>query len=70
LQLDVATLAAQASYRLEVVDATGRAVWNGQASLHNSKLTVSTARLATGYYFIRVYGADGVLLREYGLEVS
>ena len=70
LQLDVATLAAQPSYRMEVVDATGRAVWSGQASSRNSKLTVSTAPLGTGYYFIRVYGADGALLREYGLEVA
>ena len=70
LQLDVATLAAQPSYRVEVVDATGRAVWSGQASAHNSKLTVSTARLRTGYYFIRVYGANGALLREYGLELT
>ncbi len=70
LQLDVATLAPQPAYRLEVVDAAGRAVWSGQASANNSKLTVSTVRMRTGYYFIRIYGTNGALLREYGLEVA
>jgi len=70
VKLDVATVPAAAVYRVEVVDDSGRAVWQGQASAQNYRLTVSLPRLRAGDYFIRVYDLAGKLLREFGLEAA
>jgi anti-sigma-K factor RskA len=70
LQPDVATLPPQASYRVDVVDQGGGVQWNGEGKLQDSKLSVTVPGMNAGVYFVRVYSADGQLLREYGLEVS
>jgi hypothetical protein len=62
---------ADAVYRVEVVDATGRVVWAGQAPAEGRQLRVSEPRpLKSGVYWIRLYSPSGKLLREFGLEAS
>ena len=70
LQPDISTLLPQPSYRVDVVDQGGSAQWKGDAKLQDSKLSVTIPRMSAGVYFVRLYSADGQLLREYGLEVS
>lgn len=63
LHPDLTGLPAAASYRMEVVDASGRAVWRGSSGGG----TLPARR--TGMYFVRIYSPRSELLREYGLEV-
>jgi hypothetical protein len=69
LKLDVATLEARPSYRVEIVDQGGRQVWSGTAARKDSTLSVGNSGLRAGIYFVRVFTAEDRLLREYGLEV-
>ena len=65
LKCDLTGLPGFPSYRLDVVDNSGRRVRQAQ--------TASTAQvdgLPSGIYFIRIYAPTGELLREYGLEVG
>jgi hypothetical protein len=67
LMLDLTDLPPLPQYRLEIVDATGRAVFGLTAAPENSKLSATIAKgLPGGMYYVRVYGQE--LLREYGLE--
>jgi len=54
-------------YRLELVDSIGNRVWDGNLQPQESA-PVTLSRVGT--YFARVYSTSGVLLREYGLQVS
>jgi hypothetical protein len=59
--------------RIKMVDADGLPVWNGQAIELAAGNRVSAridARLAVGVYWIRLYSAEGELLREFGLRVE
>jgi hypothetical protein len=51
------------SYRLEVVDANGKRMWQG---LYPGP---AAPALRPGLYFVRLYSTAGELYREYGLEV-
>ena len=62
LQADTAGLPPASSYRLELVDQDGRAIWKGTTA--NSTIDA----LRPGLYFLRVDSPAGNLLREYGLE--
>jgi hypothetical protein len=53
-------------FRVEVVDATGVRVWSGLAAAEHLKVE---QRLGPGDYFLRLYSASGVMLREYGFRV-
>jgi hypothetical protein len=67
LMLDLTDLPPLPQYRLEIVDASGRAVFGSRAAPENNKLRATIAKgLPGGTYYVRVYG--GELLREYGLE--
>ena len=67
LLLDLTDLPPLSQYRLEIVDATGRAVFGSSAAPENNKLSATIAKgLPGGMYYVRVYGQE--LLREYGLE--
>jgi hypothetical protein len=70
LQLDLAGLPPESSFRLEVVDALGKRVWQGEVVAQDSKAVASVPQMAGGLYFLRVYAPSGKLLREYGLEVE
>jgi len=67
LILDVTDLPPLPQYRLEIVDAAGRAVFGSSPAPRDNKLRATIARgLPAGMYYVRVYGQE--LLREYGLE--
>jgi hypothetical protein len=57
-------------FRVEVVDANGRSVWSGAASVKANNLGARIEKpLSPGTYFARMYDASGKLLHEYGLKV-
>ena len=64
---DLTGLAETTSYRLEIVDQTGRPVRQGAVARAQDGLKVPG--LGAGLYFVRVYRPAGELLREYGLEI-
>ncbi|MEO8368277.1 MAG: zf-HC2 domain-containing protein [Candidatus Solibacter sp.] len=67
LHPDLTGLAASPSYRIQVVDQTGREV--RQSLMEAARGAVQFTGLRAGVYFVRVYLPGGELLREYGLEV-
>ena len=69
LQMDLTDLAAFPAYRVEVVDSSGRRLWQGPAEIQNGRAAVNVPKpLAKGRYYIRLYSLSSELLREYGLE--
>jgi hypothetical protein len=71
LNIDAPDLAPGRQYRLEVVDAAGRQVWRGGISEAGGKLTATLSKpLSNGVYWVRLYGADSELLREFGLSAK
>ena len=54
-----------APFRLEVVDASGAAVWSGAGT--EAKIQ---KRLSPGDYFVRLFSSQGQLLHEYGFHVA
>jgi len=70
LQLDLAGLPLEPSFRLEIVDALGKQIWQGAVASQDSKAVASVPQMAGGLYFLRAYAPSGKLLREYGLEVE
>ncbi len=73
LKLDAKGLPAFASYRVEVVDSSGVALF--ERAVERQSGDISTAvpeRLKSGRYWVRLYepNATGSLLREYGLSVD
>jgi hypothetical protein len=67
LQPDLTGLAEDSSYRLEIVDQTGRTVRQGK--LTQAQKGIQVPGLGSGLYFVRVYLPSGELLREYGLRI-
>jgi anti-sigma factor RsiW len=54
-------------YRVEIVNAAGAPVWNGESTGSGRSLAVHlTKGLGPGQYWVRLYSSD-VLLREFGL---
>ncbi len=68
LHPDLTGLAESSSYRLEIVDQSGRAVRQGV--LGRSQTGFAIPGLGAGQYFVRVYLPAGELLREYGLQIQ
>jgi hypothetical protein len=57
-------------YQIQIVDAAGRPVWNGEAAGSQGSLSAHLARgLRPGQYWIRLY-SGGALLREFGLRAD
>lgn len=71
LQLALADApATDAPFRTELVDDSGSKIWEATVAGPASPLqTKIDRRLATGDYFVRLYGASGRLLHEYGFRV-
>jgi len=67
LQPDLTGLAGEPTYRLEIVDQTGRPL--RLAALARTQGSVTVPGLGAGLYFVRLYLPAGNLLREYGLEI-
>lgn len=69
ITLLTAPLAGQAS-RAAIVNATGRTVWSGEARQAADSLQVKAQhRFDSGDYFLRLYGASGDVVREYGFRI-
>ncbi len=66
LVADINGLPQAGGYRLELVDAVGRTLWEGPFRVGG----VQAPRQNAGLYFVRLKNANGEVLREYGLEVS
>jgi hypothetical protein len=67
VRLDLAGISDFPTYRLQMVDATGAAVWQHMATAHDAKVEAKIPKAKSGTYFIRVYSPKGKLLREFGL---
>src|SRR5262249_23208294 len=69
LSIDAADLPAAEAYQAEVVNATGRRVWLGPATLSSGSLSLEIDRgFQRGIYWVRLYAPPGRLLREFGLR--
>ncbi len=68
LHPDLTGLTAANTYSLEIVDPSGKAVWQG--ALNSGPDGVLVPAQKAGLYFVRVSLPHGELLREYGLEIK
>jgi hypothetical protein len=70
MDLLLADAPAGGPFRIEVVDATGNALWNRVASGAAGGISVKIQRLlAPGDYFVRLYRPDNRVMHEYGFRV-
>ncbi len=71
LNIDQPDLAPTGGYRIEVVDAAGGPIWKGPVSDVDGKLAATLSKpLEKGVYWVRLYGADSELLREFGMSAQ
>jgi len=71
LNIDMPDLVSAGEYRVEVVNAAGSPVWKGAVSNIHGKLVATISRpLGKGVYWVRLYGADSTLLREFGMSAK
>lgn len=57
--------------RAEIVNSSGKRVWIGPVDKAEGRISLSVRdSLAAGTYWVRLYGADGESLREFGLELK
>jgi hypothetical protein len=71
LNIELPDLVSAGKYRIEVADAAGSPVWKGAVSEVDAKLTATMSKpLRKGVYWVRLYGSDSVLLREFGLAAK
>ena len=71
--IDAADLDNPYHLQIEVVDASGKPVWRGNAGEPAAGTRISTfidTRLRAGVYWIRLFSAAGQLLREFGLHAE
>ncbi|HML15918.1 MAG TPA: hypothetical protein VK419_02785 [Bryobacteraceae bacterium] len=70
LVVDLADLTPSDSYRLQIVDAKGTQVWDGESRAAGGTLKVRMSRgLQPGVYWIRLYSGDN-LVREFGVRAQ
>jgi hypothetical protein len=71
LTVDLAELPAFPSYRMEIVGATGKPVWEAVAHPENGRITQPTTKgFSAGQYYVRLYAPGGPLLREFSLGIE
>ena len=71
LRFNASTLPASASYRAEVVNASGSQLWTGPATRDNVALVADVNHsLDAGVYWVRLYDAGHNLVRESALELK
>jgi len=71
LSFEAADMTSAKEYRVEVVDAAGAPVWKGAVTATGGKLVATMSKpLSSGVYWVRLYGADSQLLREFGLSAK
>jgi hypothetical protein len=60
----------EGAVRVEVVNSTGQAIWNGVAGSGAAGIRVKAERqFGPGDYFVRLYSVSGKMLREYGFRI-
>jgi hypothetical protein len=71
LSFEAADMPSGKEYRVEVVDAAGAPVWKGAVTPTAGNLVATMSKpLSSGVYWVRLYGADSELLREFGLSAK
>jgi hypothetical protein len=71
LRIDGAGIPNPERCRVELVNAVGDVQWNGNLTVAGSQLQANVPeRLKAGQYWVRIYGSDNSLLREFGLRVN
>ena len=71
LTVDLTELPAFASYRMEIVDATGKSVWQAVAHPANGRIIQPTTNgFTAGQYYVRLFAPGGALLREFSLGID
>jgi len=71
LVIDAPGLTPGKQYQVELVDAAGREVWKGAVTETDGKLAATmTQPLSAGVYWVRLYGRDSELVREFGMSVN
>ena len=71
LRIEAPDLAPGRAYRADIVDAAGVPVCKGALTETDGKLVATISRpLGAGRYWVRLYDAGGVLLREFGMSVK
>ncbi len=69
--IDVTDLPPSNAYRVEVVNATGKHIWDATVHAANGKLAARVPKgLNPGVYWVRLYMDPGKLLREFGLRLG
>jgi hypothetical protein len=60
-----------ATYSVEVVTLAGESAWKGTPQMKEKKLVGRVDKgLDKGPYWVRLFGGDGTLIREFGLQVQ
>lgn len=71
LSIELPDLKSEKYYRVEVVDAAGSLAWQGPVTESDGRLIATISRpLGDGVYWVRLYGANSELLREFGLSAQ
>jgi anti-sigma-K factor RskA len=71
LNIDLLELPNQTSYHLQLVDRSGRQIWAGTGTNTQQHIRAAIPNpLASGQYWVRIFGQGGAQLREFGLEVE
>lgn len=71
LEISEPDIPAGASYSMEVVTLAGESVWKGTPQARGGKFVGHVEKgLDNGPYWVRLSGADGTLIREFGLQVQ
>jgi hypothetical protein len=68
LHPDLTGLAVISTWRIEMVDRTGKQVWHGD--LISPGASVIVPAQSTGMHYVRMYTPAGELLREFGLQIG
>jgi hypothetical protein len=69
LLLNLGSLRTSPSYRIEIVSSDRTVEKQGTLAGHSEVTEFDAGPLSTGRYWVRLYDAEGTLLREYGLTV-
>jgi hypothetical protein len=71
LTIDLREIPGASQYRFEIVDSRGRAELDSVVIPENGKIVQTlTKGLSAGRHYVRLYGPDGDLLREFSLRVG